>query len=247
MVPQPIKKVTTLDSLKKGDTVLITLNGKQVKVISRESVLENEQGENTATGNNLTVVSPNKPCEGETFDGTDRKAAKTSIATTKIVDYNTLDELIATLPLDATMGGLNISTTATSKRVAQENKNVHVKTVWIYTYKRESDEDYHVIIGSSSDKTKAVFFNMEISGLPTSKGKTYAKLDTTRIAFTKHFNIVHCASDYAPEFLDPVPVEITGSLFFDMLHYTGKTKIGHDGMYPKSYWEIYPVTSIKFL
>jgi len=48
------------------------------------------------------------------------------------------------------------------------------KTVWIYTYKRESDEDY-----MSSSEVHLIrlkqFFNMEISGLPTSKGKTYAK------------------------------------------------------------------------
>lgn len=43
----------------------------------------------------------------------------------------------------------------------------------------------------------------------------------------------------------PVPVEITGPLFFDVDHDAGV--VGPQGHRPKTAWEIHPVMDIKFL
>ena len=41
-----------------------------------------------------------------------------------------------------------------------------------------------MILGTTDNKSTTVFFNMEISGLPASNSKAYAKLKATRDAFT---------------------------------------------------------------
>jgi hypothetical protein len=206
-----------------------------------------EEESSTPVGNNMLKASkPNKPCDSEFFDGSDRRAAKLSIAPGSAAIYSTLADFISTLPSDTEMGSLNIATGLTSKRVAKEKHNVHILKAFIYTYSRESDEDYHVILGTTDNKTTTTFFNMEISGLPASTSTAYAKLQATRDAFTGFFKIHGCVSAYVPVFNPPVEVEVTGSIFFDALHYTHHNTIGPKGYNPTSYWEIHPATEVKF-
>jgi hypothetical protein len=192
------------------------------------------------------AVRPNQPCESETFDGSDRKVAKTSIAPGVFKDYSTLAEFILSLPGDDAMGAPHIATGSTSNRVAKEKHNVHILKAYIYTYTRESDEDYHVILGTTDKASTAKFFNMEVSGLPNTTASSYTKLKATRDAFTGFFNIHGCVSGYVPIFNPPVEVEVSGSIFFDALHYTHHNTIGPSGYHPASYWEIHPVTGIVF-
>jgi len=240
------KTVQTLDSIKKGDTVMIVLNGKKYQVTSVESEPEDES---PAPGgkNMLKATKTNKPCDSESFDGSDRKAAKLSIAPGTATAYNTLADFILSLPSDAVMGALHISTGPTSNRVTKEKHNVHILKAFIYTYTHEGDEDYHVILGTTDQPNSAKFFNMEVSGLPASNSSAYAKLKSTRDAFTGFFNIKGCVSGYVPVFNPPVEVEVTGSIFFDALHYTDHTTIGPNGYHPSSYWEIHPATEIIFM
>ena len=42
----------------------------------------------------------------------------------------------------------------------------------------------------------------------------------------------------------PIPVQIVGSLFFDVDHQPGE--VGPVGMKPKTSWEIHPVSDIQF-
>jgi hypothetical protein len=239
------KTVQALDSIKKGDTVLIVLNGKTYEVAGIES--EPEKETSTEAGNKMLKASKtNKPCESESFDGSDRKAAKLSIAPGRATSYNTLADFIQSLPADADMGNLNIPTGPTSNRVPKEKHNVHILKAYIYTYTRETDEDYHVILGTTDHKNTAVFFNMEISGLPPSNSTAYTKLKATRDAFTCFFKIHGCVYGYVPVFNPPVEAEVTGSIFFDALHYTHHNTIGPSGYHPTSYWEIHPATELKF-
>ncbi len=241
----PHKTVQDLDSIKNKDTVLIILNGKTYKVTGVEPGFEKDST-TEARNDNLRASKKNKPCDSESFDGSDRKAAKISIAPGNAITYNTLADFIRSLPADADMGNLNISAVPESKRVAKEKHNVHIIKAYLYTYTRESDEDYHVILGTTDNKTTAVFFNMEISGLPASNSAAYAKLKATRDAFTGFFKIHGCVYGYVPVFNPPVEVEVTGSIFFDALHYLHHNKIGPKGYHPTSYWEIHPATEIKF-
>ncbi len=196
----------------------------------------------------LAVI--NNYCDGDAFDGADRRRAKTSISKAKVESYNNLNDMIATLPPDDDMGvnhNPRISKTTTSTRVVEENRNVHIKSAWIYAYKRETDEDYHVLIGSSKNKKSATFFNIEVSGLPSASASSYARLKKVRSAFEEligdHNN---CSGKYEEQFMShPKEIEFTGSLFFDILHYENKASIGHKFAKAKSYWEVHPVSVFK--
>jgi hypothetical protein len=239
------KTVQKMDSIKAGDTAVIELNGRSYQVTNVETPLETEE---PVAGKSTTpkVATPNKPCDSEFFDGSDRMAAKTSVVKGKPKTYNTLADFISTLPADAEMGALNIPTGPTSNRVAKEKHNVHILKAYIYAYSRESDEDYHVILGTTDHKSTSKFFNMEVSGLPPETSTAYDVLKSVRDAFTSYLKIDKCISGYRLFTDKPREVEVTGSIFFDVLHYTNHATIGPDGCRPASYWEIHPATEIIF-
>jgi hypothetical protein len=192
----------------------------------------------------------NKPCDGEQFDGQDRKRAKLSIGSGQLETFDDLKALLAQLPTDKFMGTEHdppIMTDSTSVRVDEEQRNVHVKQAWIYTYTREGDEDYHVILGTDPKAKKKTFFDMEVSGLPSPGASDESDLKKARDEFTNHFGITGCISSYTEGlFAHPVEVEVTGSLFFDKLHFKEHSVIGHGIAKPKRYWEIHPATEIIF-
>jgi hypothetical protein len=240
--------ITRLDLLKEGDSAIFkSPTGQYYFVNSVQEPIEPLPGNDSINAAPTTV---NPPCDGEAFDGIDRKTAKLSIATASLQNYGTVANLIATLPADDIIGHSHpsISTDAASVRVASEKRNVHINQAWLYTFKREGDEDYHVIIGSTPNKNTAVFFNIEISGLPKTTVASYQKLAKARKDFKDFFGINNvCNSSYSNKFKDnPVPIEIKGSIFFDQLHYTDHTAIGPADARSQTYWEIHPVTYVRF-
>lgn len=259
--PAPVvyDTISTLDSLKEADSAVFKLpDGRCYIVTSTKGALETEAtaASPDTTQDHMRVTaaasSPGStPCQGESFDGSDRKKAKTSFSSAAKQDFPGLDSMLITLPSDSVMGHHTpaISTSSTSTRVAEERRNVHISQTWIFAFAREGDEDYHVIIGTTSDKNTATFFNAEISGLPASlSGTTFNKINNARNDFTAHFGITTCHSGYQTQFMDnPVPVEITGSLLFDELHYSQHASIGTGVAKPTTYWEIHPISAIIFL
>lgn len=178
-------------------------------------------------------------CTDSTFAGSARKAAKTSIVTAKTEDLATVSALIKTLTTDAVM---RTKVTSSSKRVADENRNVRLlKDTYLYAFKKESDNDYHVIIGDNIDPKKATYFNAEVSGLPVPVDKRF---QTVRAAFEKQFVQV-CNSNYAIFSANPIKITIEGSVFFDVDHKPGQ--IGPAGFQPLTTWEIHPISKITFL
>ena len=187
------------------------------------------------------------PDDGETFCGTARRKAKTSIAEANLEPpFDNLGALLNSLPADPAMRALNIPHGATSGRVAQENRNVKVKA-WIYAYKKEDDRDYHLILGTTPNQPAAQrrYMNVEISGLPIAPGAVRNTLKQVRTDFKEimqeHF---HTNQSYK-RFQPPVPVEVTGSLFFDVSH--TPPAVGPTGLKPRTAWEIHPVTKIDAL
>jgi len=208
-------------------------------------------GKATSTSKKKPPKKPvNKPCDSERFDGEDRKAAKLSVGSGQVETFSDLPGLIKTLPSDKSMGASHkppISTDSTSTRVSEEERNVTVKQAWIFTYTREGDEDYHVILGTDPKVKKKVFFDLEVSGLPPTGSPSEPTLKKVREDFTKHFGITGCIKDYTDSlFAHPVEVEVTGSLFFDQFHYEHGDSVGHKIAKPKRFWEIHPATEIKF-
>ncbi|MDB5389314.1 MAG: hypothetical protein JWM11_4960 [Planctomycetaceae bacterium] len=180
----------------------------------------------------------------ENFAGHDRKKPKTSISTAPVEDFTDLAALLASLTPDDQM--LNHTPPVLKDpdfdRVAEEQRNVRVSGA-IAAIKKEPDNDFHVILASTGSAS-ADFMNIEISGLPTT-GPNRAPLAAVRASLRQFLtaNGVNVTSSYI-KFNPPIPVTVTGSLFYDIDHAPGV--VGPSGMRPKTSWEIHPVTELTF-
>ncbi len=190
----------------------------------------------------VTAAAP----PSDNFAGTARKAAKLSIAKAPVEQFDDVKDLIATLPADKTMINHKpkIKVNAKSDRVDEEKRNVRV-SVFLYAASREDDNDFHMIIGRKPGLS-LMFMTAELSALPPKSSKSFGKLKKTRDTYKDFFktNLPHGTYDF---YDPPIPVEIEGSLFFDMSHAKG----GHPGpskLRPNipTIWEIHPVTNIVF-
>jgi hypothetical protein len=193
----------------------------------------------------------------EDFKGHYRKEAKTSIVRTASGNiapakrFTGLVKLLASLaPIDTMKqkhpklfvkaGDEKAAKSAPGKRVLEEKKNVEV-VCWLHHVKSESDDDFHLIVGSSANAAKAAFLTGEVSGLP-SKGKDRTILRTARQQLNDLLQRPVPTSKYT-NLTPPRKVRIKGSLFFDGDHLPGKIGPGKDK--PKTVWEIHPVVSIR--
>jgi hypothetical protein len=184
---------------------------------------------------------------GDTFAGTARKAAKLSVSNAPVEEFDDVLALVESLPAEAEMVHHvpPISTGAGSGRVAEEERNVRVRA-FLYAASREDDNDFHLILGRAPD-LGATFMTMEISGLPPSTSPFFATLRDARAAYTTFFGDNLPGASY--DFYDPpIPVEISGSLFFDMSHGGGGSRPGPARLRPHMpvVWEVHPVSGIVF-
>lgn len=184
--------------------------------------------------------------KSDNFGGTQRKAAKISIATGRTKTFKTVSALIAFLPTDDQMVKRKpkIGKGANSGRVAEEMRNVGV-SAFLYAASREDDNDFHLIIGGDPQGTPEMYMTMELSGLPPKTSPAFAKLNTARNAYKKFFgtNLQGMTYDfYSP----PIPVKVKGSLFFDVGHATG-SRPGPASLKSRmpTVWEVHPITSIE--
>ena len=218
--------ITTLKTNRTKPAVFKAANGKFYKVTFASDPLR------PAAGKSIN-------CREVVFAGKDRAAAKTSFVTgVPAKSFNTIAELIATLTPDSMMRS---KLTRKSKRIADEQKNVRLeKNIFLYAMKNETDNDYHLIIGDNIKLSKATLFNVEISGVPKRGNATIMGI---RNFFKDNFGQV-CGPKYAVFKNDPIPIKVSGSLFYDVDHPAGK--VGPVGMRPKTSWEIHPVASISW-
>jgi hypothetical protein len=176
------------------------------------------------------------------FLGTDRKAAKTSIAPGDIEIFEDIAALRATLADDKKMTHApGISEAEDNERTRLEKRNVRVRA-FLLAAAKEKDNDFHLILGPQDGGDTDVMMNSEVSGLPED-GPFLAQLQTVRDMFKAQFgaNLPGRAYDlYDP----PIPVQVTGSLFFDLDHRGGTVGPGPDK--PSTAWEIHPITQITF-
>ena len=195
------------------------------------------------------VVAAARRPPGENFRGTSRRAAKLSIAEAAFEAFNDLKDLLTSVPAEATMTAHHspITVASTSNRVAEERRNVRVRA-FLYAASREDDNDFHLIVGRAPTQ-QPVYMTMEVSGLPPANHRHRATLKQVRDAYKAFFQhhplgLPGASYDF---YIPPIPVEIEGSLFFDMSHVTG----GRPG--PRdlradipTIWEVHPVTRIIF-
>ena len=127
-------------------------------------------------------------------------------------------------------------------RTPQELRNVEL-IAWLYDTKHQDDNDFHIILGSSSDTSSAVYLNSEISGLPNAPGDDKDKLLSARQQF---LGIVPSGRFSARNGVSPIRVKVVGSVLFDGDHQPGcATCPGPAFAKPQSVWEIHPIISIE--
>ena len=196
------------------------------------------------TVRDFTATPPRSP---DAYAGNARKAAKISLADAPIEAFSDLKALVASLTPDKAMIAHKprITTDAASDRVAEERRNVRVRA-WLYAASKEADNDFHLIIGSDPGAKPITCMTMELSGLPPSRSRAYRKLKAARDAFKQFFGTQLPGTTY-DFYTPPIPVEIEGSLFFDMTHSSGQ-RPGPQSLRPfiPTIWEVHPITRMTF-
>jgi hypothetical protein len=182
----------------------------------------------------------------EVFKGKFRPEAKTSYSTAPKEPVTVVDSLLNGLPTDAQMTARHHELVAKDSkhgshagRINQEQRNVTVKA-WLYWVGSQSDNDYHCILGDTSELSSGtVFMNAEVSGLPKAKSnqQAFVKLrDNLR-------QLIATSPNKNGAFVTPVPVRVTGSLLWDGEH-RNPNNVGPKkpvDIRPKKAWEIHPV------
>jgi hypothetical protein len=228
-----------------GHDTLMTSSGQQYRILASTELDPYDASTPAIAPNARTALLERPAPGGDDYQGTARKAAKLSIAQANMETFTDVAALIATLPSDDDMAAQQISTDASSDRVAVENRNVHV-SAFLYAASQEADNDYHLIVGVDPSSASPTYMTAEVSGLPPTSAPSFAQLQTVRETYKQFFSDKLPLASY--DFYDPpIPITLEGSLFWDATHAAG----GHPG--PSSLrpnmpviWEIHPITSIAF-
>ncbi|MBV8093047.1 MAG: hypothetical protein JOY71_03270 [Acetobacteraceae bacterium] len=147
---------------------------------------------------------------GDKFQGSAREAAKLSIPDAVVKEFGSVAEVLDSLPAEDP----DVSDRPDSGRTPEEECNVRVRA-FLYAASRESDNDFHLIVGDQGDAARMM--TMEVSGLPSANAASFAQLKSARDAYKRFF------ADQLPGFGydhydPPIPVEIQGALFYDATH-----------------------------
>jgi hypothetical protein len=206
-------------------------------------VTQTSQFDEVEAAERLSASSRSLASSGDIFAGTDRRDPKTSVATGGLKSFSTIAELRSSFPKDSFMKGLGITRAPDSERTPQEQYNVSVDG-YIYAASKESDNDFHLIVGDKDCTAGSCFINVEVSGLPQDQNDaSYPTLSAVRTKFLAYFDNQQPGRGYR-KFDPPIAVSLTGSVFFDVDHPAGA--VGPAGLKPSSAWEIHPVTDITF-
>jgi hypothetical protein len=116
---------------------------------------------------------------------------------------------------------------------------------FLYAASREDDNDFHLIIGRAP-RSSPMYMTMELSGLPPKNAKSFRTLKKARDAYKEFFGDDLPGPSYH-FYRPPIPIELEGSLFFDMSHATGG-KPGPQDLRKDipTIWEVHPITRIVF-
>lgn len=232
-----------------GSRALLDLGNNEYMEVLAEEYVENAAEEKFLRDNGISCPSVNKPrqCNSEIFQGCIRGNIKTTMLPGKPIAYNTVRELLASLPTDETMKAMKLSWFEDAERAKPERQNVSVKKAYLHMIYREPDNDFHLIIGDKPDVEESVLMNVEVSGIPRGASKETAdRFREVRKQITRHDEIgdIKCGKVLGP--LRPaIPItKLVGSLFFDAPH--DGDVIGRNGVKVFRAWEIHPVKEIVF-
>ena len=206
----------------------------------------------TASPANSNCDAPGCP-DNCNFDGKRRADAKTTISTGTLKIYRTVRHFLtafADLHPDADMPAI---IDGSSGRVPLEDFNATIKKAWLFCYAKESDEDFHLVIGNTRNINASGnrFIIVEVGGLPKT-GEARANLAQVQKDFFDIIGGVVCSGGYIwfNKGKDPIPITVSGSIYWDTEHWSKAHneigKHGPDTLKPRltTVWEIHPITAI---
>lgn len=181
---------------------------------------------------------------GDDFAGTKRHDAKLSIVNAPTEQFDDLQKLLASLAADSKMEAHQppLKDDPNFQRVKEEQRNVRVRA-FLYAASRETDNDFHFIVGRDP-KSPPAYMNMELSGLPPKASSTFARLNAARSAYKTFVQNQLPGAGYH-HYDPPIPIDVEGSLFFDVTHAHGPHP-GPEKIRPKTIWEVHPISHIVF-
>jgi hypothetical protein len=216
-----------------------------------QAVPTDERGESEEE--ELRVLPPSlaraRASDGEHFAGRARKAAKTSFAVAPVESFSSPGALIDSIlrgtdPADNDRE-MRRKLNADSPRAPEERRNVTV-TAYLYATKKETDNDFHLLIGDDPGGGDGRFLTAEVSGLPNPDDDLTPQFRKVRDQFKAFFAATgqELPGDRYVRFRQPIPVTVTGSVFFDVDHKIGEVFSGN--IRPETVWEIHPVSDLAF-
>lgn len=252
-----------LPTLKKA--IYQTPTGEQF-VMSYEKSSEFEQDDLVlSAGSNKSFVAAkdNKNCDATgcpdncNFDGKRRASAKTVISKGEEKTYKNVTEFLSKFADKNPDVDMPTQINGSDERIPLEDFNATITKAYLFCYAKETDEDYHLVIGTLSDKNdpKNRFMIVEISGLPEKTGVTRTVLTKAQNNFFSIVGSKVCVSGYFwfGDGNDPIPITVSGSIYWDTEHWSTKNnaigKHGPESLSKKltTVWEIHPITYIKKL
>lgn len=189
------------------------------------------------------------PNDGEHFAGSARKSAKTSFASAPDESFTSpgalLDSLLKGSSPAKNDADLRGTLNKNSPRAPEERRNVTV-TAFLYATKKETDNDFHLLIGDDPNGGDGRYMTAEVSGLPNPDDSLTPLFQQVRDQYKAFFAETGqpLPGDRYVRFPQPVPVTVSGSVFFDVDHTRGEVRSGN--IVPETVWEIHPIRSISF-
>ena len=223
------------------ETELTSPHGNKYRVLKTREL---DAYERPLAAEEIVTVGAARQASGDDFAGTDRHDAKLSIVSAQTEQFDDLQKLVGSLTPDSKMINHNppLARDPGFQRVAEERRNVRVRA-FLYAASREADNDFHFIVGRDTSLSPT-YMNMELSGLPPTTSGTFARLDAARTAYKTFVKGQLPAAGYH-HYDPPIPIEVEGSLFFDITHATGPHP-GPANIRPATIWEVHPISHIVF-
>lgn len=233
----------------------VTVNGRLYRVIDT-GALDPHELEPPA------VAAPGCSCErwgensDEIFNGCARRRPKTSLvslSSSPADTFGSVSDLKGRIRGDEPQGwdmdddfmrndlSPRLTCAPNKARRTVERKNVSVEA-HLFAASKEDDNDFHLILGDENCADTNCFINVEVSGLPRPSSASFDGIVDARQEFFTLLSGSQPGERYV-QFDPPIPVLVTGSLFYDIDHSPGS--VGAPCCKPDTSWEIHPVRSIQ--
>jgi hypothetical protein len=230
-----------------GPTVTFVFQGKKYLAVDTNERGESEEKELPMQPH--VAEARRRPSDGEHFAGTAREAAKTSFARGVPQAFDSpgalLDSILRGEDPRANDSTMRAKLNEHSPRGPDEQRNATV-TGFLYATKKETDNDFHLLIGDNPNGGSGRFMTAEVSGLPVPTNATTPQFERVRNQYKEFFRSTgqNLPGSSYRVFPEPVPVTITGSIFFDVDHKIGE--VHSRNALPESVWEVHPVSDLVF-